>query len=90
MDEQSEVIAFLESAAAHGGQPGAVERIDTHGAMVFLVGCDAYKIKRAVCFSYMDFSTLALRRKAIERELEVNRPHAPRSEERRVGKECRL
>lgn len=77
MDEQSEVIAFLESAAAHGGQSGTVERIETHGAIVFLVGCDAYKIKRAVRFSYMDFSTLELRRKAIERELAVNRPHAP-------------
>ncbi len=77
MDEQSDVIAFLKSPAAHGGGAVTVDLLQTHGALVFLAGSHAYKIKRAVRYSYMDFSTLALRRAAIEREMEINRPHAP-------------
>ena len=40
---------------------GVVERssaIETHGNLVFLAGTEAFKIKRAVRFDYMDFSTL--------------------------------
>lgn len=73
--EQSEVAAFLNDPATHGGQ--AVERFDTHGAMVFLAGDRAYKVKRAVRFPYMDFSTLAKRRWACEREIALNRRTAP-------------
>ena len=52
-------------------------RIDTHGARVFLAGPDVYKIKRAVRFSFMDFSTLEKRRAACEAEIAVNRGNAP-------------
>jgi len=72
---QNEVAAFLQDPATHGGQ--RVERFDTHGAMVFLAGSRAYKVKRAVKFSYMDFSTLAKRREACEREIKLNRRTAP-------------
>ena len=73
--EQAEVIAFLGDAATHG--VGAVERFETHGNLVFLAGQDAWKIKRAVAFAYMDFSTLEKRRVACAREVEVNRRLAP-------------
>jgi len=73
--DQSEVAAFLQDPATHGGQP--VERFDTHGAMVFLAGSRAYKVKRAVKFPYMDFSTLANRKWACEREITFNRRTAP-------------
>ena len=43
---------------------------------MFLAGDDAYKIKRAVRFPYMDFSTLERRRVVIEREFEINRRNA--------------
>jgi aminoglycoside phosphotransferase family enzyme/predicted kinase len=75
IEDQSEVIAFLADPRTHGG--AAVERIDTHGAVVVLAGERAYKLKRAVRFPYMDFSTLALRRRACEAELELNRRTAP-------------
>jgi hypothetical protein len=71
--DQSEIAAFLSTPATHGAGIHGVERIDTHGAMVFLAGQRAYKLKRAVRFPYMDFSTLALRRAACEREVELNR-----------------
>ena len=55
-----------------------MERFETHGNLVFLAGSDAWKIKRAVRFPYMDFSTLEKRRKvACAREVEVNRRLAP-------------
>jgi len=73
--DQSEVAAFLARPQTHGGVP--VERIDTHAAMVFLAGDLAYKVKRAVDYPYMDFSTLARRRAACEREIEINRRTAP-------------
>jgi len=74
-DCQGEVLAFLASPATHGGAP--VQRIDTHSAVVFLAGDSAFKVKRAVRYSYLDFSTLGQRRAACEAELEINRVFAP-------------
>ena len=55
----------------------AVERITTHAAVVFLVGERAYKMKRAVRYSFLDFTTLDRRKRALESELELNRRTAP-------------
>lgn len=75
---QTEVISFLLSPEAHGLGPSApVERHETHGALVFLAGARAFKIKRAVRYTYMDFSTLDKRRRVLERELAINRCNAP-------------
>ena len=74
-DDQDAVIDFLSDPATHGGAP--VEHVQTHGAHVFLAGDAAYKIKRAVRYDYMDFSTLAARERMLRRELELNRPAAP-------------
>ena len=74
--EQDQVIAFLANPATHHAV-APVKRLDTHGAHVFLVGNDAYKIKRAVRYPYMDFSTLAQREMACKNEIAVNRDGAP-------------
>jgi uncharacterized protein len=74
--DQSEVFAFLADPAAHGLREPVI-RIDTHGAAVFLAAKDVYKIKKAVGFPFMDFSTLDKRRRACERELAVNKANAP-------------
>lgn len=74
-DDQSDVIAFLEDPATHGG--AEVTRIDTHSAHVFLAGDRALKIKRAVRYDYLDFSTLEKRKTILERELALNTPAAP-------------
>ncbi len=74
-DCQREVFAFMANPATHGGAP--VRRIDTHSAVVFLAGDRAFKIKRAVRYSYLDFSTLAQRKAACRAELEINRVFAP-------------
>ena len=72
---QQPVIDFLSDPASHGGAP--VKRIDTHAALVFLTGERALKIKRAVRFPFLDFSTLRKRRAACEAEITVNRAFAP-------------
>jgi len=72
---QQAVIDFLSRPATHGGS--AVKRIDTHAATVFLAGERALKIKRAVRFPVLDYSTLDRRKAACAAELEVNHPYAP-------------
>jgi aminoglycoside phosphotransferase family enzyme/predicted kinase len=75
---QDEAMAFLASPASYDASGGTnVVRIDTHGAIVFLVGERAYKLKRAVAFSYLDFSTVAKREAACRAELALNRRTAP-------------
>src|SRR5262245_1405400 len=71
-DTQNEVVAFLSDPASYAGVD-RVERFETHGNLVFLAGRDAWKIKRAVRFPYMDFSTLEKRHVACVREVEINR-----------------
>jgi uncharacterized protein len=80
--DQSEVTAFLEQTASYDRhypdrEPGDVTRIDTHGAVVFLVGNYAFKMKRAVYFEYMDFSTLERRQKCCEAEITHNQRTSP-------------
>ena len=75
--EQAAVIAFLSNPHSYGANVVSVERHETHGAIVFLAGDNAYKLKRAVKYPYMDYSTLALRRAKCEAELAVNRRTAP-------------
>jgi uncharacterized protein len=74
---QDAVIAFLSEGRSFGIPGAAVERITTHAAIVFLVGARAYKMKRAVRYSFLDFTTLDRRRRALEAELELNRRTAP-------------
>jgi aminoglycoside phosphotransferase family enzyme/predicted kinase len=72
---QDEVVRFLESSSTHAG--AAVERIETHGSVVFLAGARAWKLKRAVRYDYMDFSTLDRRKAMCEAEVRINRRAAP-------------
>ena len=76
LDDQSAVIRFLSMSASYGVTV-PVERIDTHCSIVFLADDRAYKLKRAVTYSYLDYSTLVLRKQACERELSLNRRTAP-------------
>ena len=76
MDDQSETIAFLSRPESYG-MPGPVHRIDTHAAIIFLTGERAFKLKRAVRYPYLDFSTAEKRRAVCEAELSLNRRTAP-------------
>src|SRR5581483_6706646 len=72
---QAEALSFLASPVAHGCH--AVSRCDTHAAVVFLAGDRALKVKRAVQFPFLDYSTLDKRKAACTAELEANRRFAP-------------
>ncbi len=67
--DEVEVAAWLERQAER--------RIDTACARVFLTPDKAYKIKRRLDLGYLDYSTLELRRWALDRELRFNRAAAP-------------
>jgi aminoglycoside phosphotransferase family enzyme/predicted kinase len=77
IEGQREVYAFLADPRSHACGAEPVRRIDTHVAVVFLAGADAYKIKRAVRYPFLDFSTLEKRRRACENEIAVNQDNAP-------------
>lgn len=75
MAAQDEARAILADPAAYGGVTPI--RIDTHISTVFLAGDRAYKLKRAVVFPFLDFSTIEKREAACRAELAVNRRWAP-------------
>jgi aminoglycoside phosphotransferase family enzyme/predicted kinase len=70
---QEKVFAFLMDPTTHPG----VCRIDTHAASVFLQGTRALKVKRAVRYPYLDYSTLLKRKAACDEEIKINRQFAP-------------
>ena len=74
-EDQSSVVTFLSSPATHAG--AAVERIETHASIVFLAGERAWKLKRAVRYAYLDYSTADRRRAMCEAEVRINRRTAP-------------
>ena len=77
VEDQGEVIAFLSRPEAFGGGVSRVDRVETHVSVVFLAGDRAFKLKRAVEFPYLDFSTKELRREFCEAEVRINRRTAP-------------
>jgi uncharacterized protein len=74
---QDALLAFLSDPRSYGLPGAEVERITTHAAHVFLVGERAYKMKRPVRYSFLDFTTLNRRKRALEAELALNRRTAP-------------
>jgi aminoglycoside phosphotransferase family enzyme/predicted kinase len=69
-DGQEEVVAFL--AALAGAPP-----VETHISRVFLGPGTAWKLKKPVRLSFLDFSSLAAREAYCRRELALNAPAAP-------------
>ena len=76
-DSQEEVIRFLSDPAVFGPGVERVDRVETHVSQVFMGGERVLKLKRAVTFPYLDFSTPEKRRLACEAEVRINRRTAP-------------
>ena len=74
---QADVIAFLSRPASYPARPARVDLITTHASIIFLAGRDAYKLKRAVRYPYLDYTTLARRRRYCEAEVALNGRIAP-------------
>ena len=71
-ESQEAILAFLGAGSAFAGH-GPPVRVDTHAASIFLSGTRAWKLKRAVRFDYLDFSTPERRHAALQTELRLER-----------------
>ncbi len=58
-------------------RPTHVALVQTHISYVFLAGDEVYKVKKPISFSFLDFSTLSLRRHFCHEEVRLNRRLAP-------------
>ncbi len=65
------IAALRASLEALEGAP--VRLVETHISWVLLTGSLAYKLKKPLTLAFLDFSTLALRRRFCEEELRLNR-----------------
>jgi aminoglycoside phosphotransferase family enzyme/predicted kinase len=75
--DSDRICAFLGKGEAFGTPGAEVEQVTTHAAEIFLVGERAFKMKRKVRYSFLDFSTLERRKRALDAELRLNRRTAP-------------
>ena len=75
MTIQTRLIDALKSVLKDRGLKVTLR--ETHISWVLLAGDKAWKIKKAVNFGFLDFSTLAKRKHACEEELRLNRKFAP-------------
>ena len=69
---EKQIRRLVDSRAFPGAGAGKVEWLETHISWVILSEDFAYKIKKPVRFSFLDFSTLDKRRHYCQRELELN------------------
>ena len=76
-DATAELVQALLRQAAPGTGDEAPQLLETHISWVLLTGSLAYKIKKPVRLSFLDFSTLDRRKAACEDELRLNRLLAP-------------
>ena len=72
-----ELRLALIDPLAYPHPTGLVESIETHISMVFLAGEFAYKIKKPIQTSFLDYRTLAQRKAMCEKELSLNQRFAP-------------
>ena len=73
MTDQKQVVEALMKPEAYDEDTGKIELKQTHISFVFLTRNFVYKIKKAVNFGFLDFSTLEKRRVFCEKEVELNR-----------------
>ncbi|MCW4007892.1 MAG: phosphotransferase [Candidatus Bathyarchaeota archaeon] len=70
---QKQIVDALMKPEAYDENVGKVELEQTHISFVFLTERFVYKVKKAVNFGFLDFTTLEKRRFFCEKELELNR-----------------
>ncbi|SEL93428.1 hypothetical protein SAMN04489760_10143 [Syntrophus gentianae] len=71
------LIAAMSRPAFYPGNPEGVELLQTHISLIFLAGNLVYKVKKAVDFGFLDFTTLEKREFYCREELRLNRRLAP-------------
>ena len=71
------LIEAMRNPAFYPHAPDTVELLQTHISLIFLAGEYVYKVKKAVDFGFLDFTTLEKRRFYCNEELRLNRRLAP-------------
>jgi len=77
MHDQNQIVEAMLKPEAYPQDPGNIELIQTHISFVFLTNNYVYKVKKAVNFGFLDFSTLDKRKFFCIKELELNRRLCP-------------
>jgi len=70
-------VEFLSEPKNYPEAPHAVRPIETHFAWVFLTDHHAYKLKKPILYSAIDYRTLEARERGCSEELRLNRRLAP-------------
>ena len=73
----SDLINLLCLPQSYPHSVEVITTIETHISMVFLTGPYAYKLKKPVDFGFLNFGTLALRKKYCYLELQLNQRYSP-------------
>jgi aminoglycoside phosphotransferase family enzyme/predicted kinase len=74
---QRDLVLAMMEAGFYPKPPADVTHIETHISHVFLADDLVYKIKKAVRYSFLDYSTVARRCHFLNQELILNRRLAP-------------
>jgi len=77
MTTHANLFSAMQDPGFYPEKPDRIEVIQTHASYVFLAGNRVYKVKKAMDFCFLDFSTLEKRRHFCEEELRLNRRLAP-------------
>jgi uncharacterized protein len=72
-EKQKEIVAAMMQPGFYPKPPAKVTHKETHISHLFFAGELVYKIKKAVRYSFLDYSTLDNRRHFINEELRLNR-----------------
>jgi len=75
--DQETKVALLRQPQTYPEKPARVDVVETHMSWVFLTPQHAFKLKKPVRYDYLDFSTLAARKKSCEEEMRLNQRLAP-------------
>jgi len=63
----------MSSPQFYGHNPDSVQVVQTHISFIFIAGDLVYKVKKAVNFGFLDFTTLEKRKFYCDEELRLNR-----------------
>ena len=77
VQDQMTLIRALQDPALYDPPVGDIRLLETHISWVILTGEFAYKVKKAVSFGFLDFSTLEKRHFYCQEEVRLNRRFAP-------------
>jgi aminoglycoside phosphotransferase family enzyme/predicted kinase len=75
--ERRSLVDALTEPRCYGHAVDAIRVVETHISWVFLTGRYAYKVKKPLKLSFVDFSTLERRHRFCLEELRLNRRLAP-------------